>query len=255
MHNRRRVWLLGLLVLTCAVWPGLVVSQTDLVNANLVVAGHVNACTVGPSGGSSNYVCTLDRTITALAVKACYSFLADVANTGPATVNYSNLGAKTIKKMVGGIATDLLANDIRAGQIVQTCWDGTNMQMMSQLGRLGVGRGLVFELSNTSGLTAASTTTAYVTVPFACTLSAYNLVIDQGTITVKFWKRATGTQIPTSANSISTNGVNISTGTAVHSTTLTDFTTTAVVANDMLAMNVTAVTSATYVSATLQCDQ
>lgn len=118
-------------------------------------------------------------------------------------------------------------------------------------------RGIPFSIGDPAGstLTVAATTTDYITVPFACTISAYNLLIDAGTITVKFWKVATGTAIPTSGNSISTSGVGISTGTAIHSTTVSDFTSTTVTANDILAMNVTAVATAKYVSGVLACDQ
>jgi hypothetical protein len=106
---------------------------------------------------------------------------------------------------------------------------------------------------NTVAIAAAATSTDYMTVPVACTINAWNLLIDGGTITVKFWKVATGTAIPTSANSINTSGVAISTGTAIHSTTLTDFTTTTVSANDIMAMNVTTNSGAKFVSATLGC--
>lgn len=118
-------------------------------------------------------------------------------------------------------------------------------------------RGIAFSIGDPAGsaLSAASTTTAYVTVPFACTISAYNLAIDAGTITVKFWKKATGTAIPTSSDSINTSGVAIASGTAIHSTTVSDFTTTAVSQNDIVAMNVTTVATAKYVSGVLQCDQ
>lgn len=118
-------------------------------------------------------------------------------------------------------------------------------------------RGIPFSIGDPGGsaLTAASTTTDYITVPIACSISGYNLLIDAGTITVKFWKVATGTAIPTAGNSISTSGVGISSGTAIHSTTVSDFTTTAVAPNDILAMNVTAVATAKYVSGVLQCDQ
>lgn len=117
-------------------------------------------------------------------------------------------------------------------------------------------RGLVFVIGDPAGsaLSAASTTTAYMTVPFACTIAAYNLAVDAGTITVKFWKVATGVAIPTVGNVINTSGVAISANTAIHSTTVTDFTTTTVAANDIMAMNVTAVATAKYVSATLQCN-
>jgi hypothetical protein len=121
-----------------------------------------------------------------------------------------------------------------------------------------VSRGISFTIGDPAGtaLTAASTTTDYITVPFACTISAYNLnLAPSGTVTVKFWKVATGTAIPTSGNSISTSGVGISTGTAKHSTTVSDFTTTVVAANDILAMNVTAVATASFVNGVLECDQ
>lgn len=118
-------------------------------------------------------------------------------------------------------------------------------------------RGLVFSVGDPGGdaLVAGATVTSYATVPFACTLTAWNLLVDAGTVTVKFWKVATGIAIPTSSNSINTNGVSIATGTAVHSATMTDFTTVAVAKDDIVAMNVTAVATAKYVSATLQCEQ
>jgi hypothetical protein len=119
-------------------------------------------------------------------------------------------------------------------------------------------RALVFSYGdpgNSSAITSGSTATDYMTVPFACTISAYNIAIDAGTITIKFWKVATGTAIPTSGNSISTSGVSISSGTAIHSTTTSDFTTTSVAANDIMAMNVSTVSTAKFVSATLECDQ
>jgi len=107
--------------------------------------------------------------------------------------------------------------------------------------------------ANSSALTTSET--QYLTVPFACNIQSWNLAIDAGTITIKFWKVATGTAIPTSANSINTNGVSISTGTAIHSTTLTDFTTTSIAAYDIMAANVYAVTTAKFVNATLECQQ
>lgn len=119
-------------------------------------------------------------------------------------------------------------------------------------------RGISFSTGDpglANAISAASTTTDYVRVPFACTLNAYNLLVDGGTVTVKFWKVASGIAIPTSANSINTSGVSISTGTAVRSTTLSDFTTTTVTANDIMAMNVTAVATAKFVNGVLECIQ
>jgi len=81
-------------------------------------------------------------------------------------------------------------------------------------------------------------------------------MIDQGTITVKFWKVASGTAIPTSGNSINTSGVSISSGTAIVSTTLSDFTTTTITADDLMAMDITAVAGgATILNGTLGCSE
>lgn len=105
-----------------------------------------------------------------------------------------------------------------------------------------------------SALTSGSTSTTYFTVPFACTLSAFNITVDTGTITFDVWKIATGTAIPTVANTITASALPaISTGTAVHSTTLTGWT-TAVSANDVFGININAVSGATKASLILQCN-
>lgn len=93
----------------------------------------------------------------------------------------------------------------------------------------------------------------YFVVPQSCTINGWNILVDAGTATVKFWKIGTGTALPTIANSINTSGVAVSTGTAIHSATVTDFTTTTVTAHDIGAMTLTAVSGAGYVQATFEC--
>ena len=113
-----------------------------------------------------------------------------------------------------------------------------------------------FSIYNPSGLTATTgiASTDYTPVPFGCTITGYQLAIETGTITVKFWRKASGTAIPTSSDSISTSGVGISTGTRIVSSTVSDFTSTTINADDLLAMNVTAVSGgATYVTGILKC--
>lgn len=160
---------------------------------------------------------------------------------------------------VAGLAVECttLPSSPSNGGIACDSGDSNRMKVRSNGAWVAHTRGLGFTIGDPGGsaLSAASTTTAYLTVPFACTISAYDLAIDAGTITVKFWKVGTGTAIPTSSNSINTSGVSIASGTAIHSATLTDFTSTAVSANDILAMNVTAVATAKYVQGVLQCDQ
>lgn len=101
----------------------------------------------------------------------------------------------------------------------------------------------------TIGFSTTSPTTgqqgSYVVTPCAGTITAWNIVADAGTATVKAWKIAAGTTAPTIANVINTSGVSLSSGTAVRSTTLSDFTTTTVTANDIWAFDMTAVATAT----------
>ena len=97
------------------------------------------------------------------------------------------------------------------------------------------GSGVSLTTSNTSGV---------LVVPFACTIQGWSLALgpgDSGTCTVKFWKIAAGTAIPTSANSINTSGVSLSTGTAVESATVSDFTTLSIAAGDLIIMAITAI--------------
>lgn len=69
----------------------------------------------GTTAGSSNaFTATLTPNITAYSLGMLVVLKADRANTGAATLNVDSIGAKDIKKYAG--ATDLVANDILAGQ-------------------------------------------------------------------------------------------------------------------------------------------
>lgn len=100
-----------------------------------------------PAGASStDYACNLSPAIGAYNTNVQYRFKADVANTasaGKPTIAFNGQAAKQIVKVQGGITTALAANDIRAGQEVDTVYDGTNMQMVSQLGNAASGTGTV----------------------------------------------------------------------------------------------------------------
>jgi hypothetical protein len=105
-----------------------------------------------------------------------------------------------------------------------------------------------------SGSPALVTDTAYLTVPHACTIAAWNITLNAGTAIFDIWKVATGTAIPTSANSITASAPPaISTGTAIHSTTLTGWT-TSVSANDIVAINLKTVATATFASIVVECN-
>ncbi len=101
--------------------------------------------TSGPSycadaGGTDSYACNLSPVPGALSTGGRYRFKANTANTGAASINFNSLGAKTIVKHFNATLAD---NDIKVGQIVEVLYDGTNMQMISQLGNAPSGSGTV----------------------------------------------------------------------------------------------------------------
>ncbi len=87
----------------------------------------------------------------------------------------------------------------------------------------------------------------------ACTITGYDIEVDTGTATLKFWMVTAGTALPTSGNSISTSGVAISTGTVLHSTTTSDFTTLTIPVNSVIAVTNTATSGAGWIQGTLRC--
>lgn len=104
------------------------------------------------------------------------------------------------------------------------------------------------------GAAIAANAVTYMHLPYACTIQAWNIAVDTGTVTAKVWKVASGTAIPTSGDSINTSGIAISSNTNVRSTTLSDFTTVAVAAHDIAAVTLTAVSGATKAIVTVECN-
>ncbi len=90
------------------------------------------------AGSTDTYACNLSPVISSYVAGTIYWFKANTVNTGAASINFNAKGALTIKKMAGAITTDLADNDIRVGQWVAVFYDGTNAQMVSQLGNAEV---------------------------------------------------------------------------------------------------------------------
>lgn len=78
--------------------------------------------------GNDTYVINPTPQLGAYFTGLVVNFFANTKNTGPATLNVSGLGAKTIKKRFN---LDLTDGDIVASQIVTVVYDGTNFQMLS----------------------------------------------------------------------------------------------------------------------------
>lgn len=86
------------------------------------------------AGSTDAYACSPAPSLGSYSTGQRVSFKANTANTGAATFAANGLSALAIKKLQGGITTDLATNDIRANQWVEVVYDGTNWQMMSALG-------------------------------------------------------------------------------------------------------------------------
>jgi hypothetical protein len=119
-----------------------------------------------------------------------------------------------------------------------------------------IARSLGYAFGDASTGSALTTSeVGYVYAPFSCAVTGWYIGADAGTATVKVWRVNGGTALPTSANSINTSGVSLSTGTQVHSTTVTDFTSTAIAAGDVLGFNLSAVSTAKQITFQLDCAQ
>lgn len=90
------------------------------------------------SGGSANAYTLAFPGVFSYSNGISFTFKANFANTGSATINVNSLGAKNIKKHQGA---DLAANDIKNGQVVTLVYDGTNFQITSGLGNAPGGGG------------------------------------------------------------------------------------------------------------------
>lgn len=143
---------------------------------------------------------------------------------------------------IDGLTTGL---DLPQYTSIMLVSDGTNWT--SFRGRASVNtRTAQITLSIGNGVDTIQNGASSFPIPcvFAGTIKAWTIAVDAGTCTLKVWKKATGTAIPTVSDAINTNGIAISSGTLVRSTTLTDFSTnTNVTANDVFIANVTATSS------------
>ncbi len=191
---------LGILFLSLL--PGALNGQVHI-NGSQIIDGTVNTCI--DAGTSGAYACNLTPAISGYVAGAQYCFKANTANTGAASLNLNSLGAKTIKKVQGGITTDLAASDIWAGQLVCVIYDGTNMQMTSQLGNAPSGSG-VMTMSTGAGSPSSS-----CAAPSSSYLAAYTDTTNQDLwicAATNTWKKVlsttnTGTFVQTGATGTS----------------------------------------------------
>lgn len=88
------------------------------------------------TGSANAYAITLSPALDAYISGMPIIFQANHENTGTATLNVNTLGAKTLKKYGG---RNLSAGDIKNGQIIVCCYDGTYLQIVSAVSAVPVG--------------------------------------------------------------------------------------------------------------------
>lgn len=105
------------------------------------------------AGSTDDYAITLTPAPAAYTTGMVVKFKANTANTGAATLNVNSLGAKTIVKNYN---TTLADNDIKAGQLVEVIYDGTNFQLISPVSNSS-SSGKILQVASYSDTTAIST--------------------------------------------------------------------------------------------------
>jgi hypothetical protein len=175
--------------------------QAAEINGNLVVHGSFNFCDAAGSTGDT-YVCALPHNPLAYHANTRYSFLASASNLGAATLNLNGLGAKTLKRQVGGALVDLVDNDIRAGEFVEVIYDGTFLVLVPAQGTQTVASGTVALATvaiATETCATAQTATATGTLSTDSILASFNgdvsavtgyAPVVTGTLRVDVWPTA-----------------------------------------------------------------
>lgn len=131
------------------------------------------------------------------------------------------------------------------------CSDASNTWVSTTGGTRAIG----CAVGDPAGSALATGVLCYIVAPLACTITSWDILIDAAASTaVRFWRVATGgTALPTVSNTI--NSGDIATTTAVvHSTTLTNFTSTAIAQFDRIAINLESGTPK-YIYAGVNCDR
>lgn len=166
----------------------------------------------------------------------------DLADTDAVT---GTLAAAQFPALTGDVTTS-------AGAVATTIANGavTQAKAAAALKRIPLG----VAVGDPAGSALAPGVLGYIIAPKACTIVAWDIIVDAGTATVDIWKVASGTAKPTVSNTITASAKPaISTGTAIHSTTLTGWT-TSVAEYDLIGFNLDAVSTAKFINITMFCE-
>lgn len=105
------------------------------------------------AGANDTYAISLPTSPGSYVTGATFRFKANTANTGACTLNVNTLGAISIKKSYNN---DLVDGDIKANQLVEVVYDGTNFQLLSPTTTAGITSGsLTHDISSNTTDTVA----------------------------------------------------------------------------------------------------
>lgn len=219
-----------------------IITSISPLTGDVTSVGHVTTVakiqgtTVSGTTGTGNVVFSNNATLIASAL-GTPTALVGTNITGTA----ANFTAGTVTGLVIATGKTLTSNN----NITLTGTDGVSMNVTNSKVRT-----IGFSVSSASLTTGQQG--GYVVVPVSGTITGWSICANAGTATVTTWKIANGTAVPTVSNSISTAGVALSTGTAIESTTVSDFTSVVVTAGDIFAFNLSAVSGVTTLQFQLQ---
>jgi hypothetical protein len=202
------------------------------------------------SGSTQAYACHMSPSLTAYQLGMQLNWIPDLGSAGAATLAIDGLPPVPVK-MPDGV-TDPPPGTLPSGRLSQVWYDGSLFRLVNTGGpSLTAGVRNIIQQFYLGGAALTSGLTYYQSLSFACAITQWKLLADQGgSAVVKLWKSANGV-FPTASNSVSANGL---TSSASFSANLTDFTTTAINAGDNIAFYLASVSGgAQQVSLTLEC--
>lgn len=121
----------GLAATTTPATTNLFVTQKDLQKGAVLYAAD--------AGATDSYAITLSPAPAAYVAGMVCRFKANTINTGGATLNVNSLGAIAIVKKQN---VALSTGDIKANQIVEVIYDGTNFQLLSPISSVALSSGV-----------------------------------------------------------------------------------------------------------------
>jgi hypothetical protein len=216
-------------------------SGAELVNASCYVSE-------GSTNADTQWCCTTNAPITVGATSLAFAQLSSGSYTDENAQDA--VGAMVDATIVYVDGTPLLTRAALTGDV--TAPQASNVTTLGSNFKIG-GVGATF--GDTAGAVLTAGSVVYFTCPFAGTIAGWNITVDGGTCTFDIWKIASGTAIPTVSNTITASALPaISTGTAIHSTTLTAWT-TSVAANDIFGIQLKTVATAKYAELDIQINR